>query len=171
LAKTYVQKAYDCDLTLVWNTLGELLEQGKAAPDKPASDKGNLDKLQAHKTHLDFLVANLCFFSTLTFVWALVFSFYGHPFLAISFLLIGSGICRHVWYTAAVEQYRLLQHFTISLLSGPVRFRLLQELRAPLPADADGERSIWRAYNEAFKINPAVGDAARRNFRYKHPSP
>ena len=171
LAKTYIKKVYGCDLALVWNTLSELLEKPKTGSDKAASDNANSEKLQAHQTHLDFLVANLCFFSVLIFSWTLVFSLSGHPIVAVLFFLIGSGICSNVWYTAAVEQYRMLQQFTISLFSGPIRFQLLQELRAPLPADVEEERGIWKSFNKAFRVTSAVKDEAGSNFRYKHPPP
>lgn len=160
LAKSYLREAYACDLDLAWSALTRVVEKDKSASDT----------LQACKTQLDFLVANFWLFLMFILTWTLVFLLSGKIFLGTSFLVVGAMICSQVWYGAAVEQYRVLQNLIVSILSGPIRFQLLQELRAPLPLDAWDEREIWRAYRECFKLDPAAAAQARPNFEYHHPA-
>jgi hypothetical protein len=153
-AQAYAMRAYRCNLTKIWNPLRQA-----AVKDAEASKA-----FENCKSQLDFLVASFWLSLALAIEWALIFTVYGEWQGSILAALLGPLICWLFWYGAAVEQYRLLQDFIISVLNS-LRFQVLTDLHCGLPADLLEERDLWRA------IDFAIGNGEALGLRYQSPKP
>ena len=156
VAEGFARRVYNCNLVLIWSVLQRVAETD-AKPAKTALDDC--------KMQLDFFVAFFWLSLALAVGWALVFAWDGLVLCSLIAAVAGPFLCWTLWYGAAVEQYRVLQSLIISALSGPLRFRVLKELRVELPRDIAEEREIWSA------IDLALGHGRTAyNLRYQHPS-
>lgn len=152
VAHEFARRVYGCNLALAWSHFRRRL-----SPDEA-------EKLQDCKAQLDFLVASFWLSLTQGFGWAVVFAFDGEIVGAAAALFVGPAVAWWFWYGASVEQYKALQALIISILSGPIRFKVIEDFRLPPPADSTAERALWDTLHQMVfnHSNPP-------NITYVHP--